>query len=1188
MGFCRRCGDIVVGPRCKCGGTSVAPVVQWNKASAEQDREDKWSRTYTRDKPAARSSSRGPPSSTAVEADSSTPTRRFPRPRSSTVSATVTLDTRVSAHIASYQEPSRIDRRLDDPPSPVASDIVQADILHDPETFELSKAYGSVLQPKETLQTFACAICMSPFPPDATIYPDPSSPSLTADSGGRFLCRPCFIVNGGSKGDCYGCHKPVLILKREGGFVETSNRVYHKQCYRCEGCFKNIGDNPMVDLLGRPSCASCFDTCLTRQDDARLTPHNPPKEPEEKYSNIGGYAGGRTPGDVERKAIPALEELEQRLGIRSKTREGSPVVETPVRRHITGDLPDSKKTVSRLSIGADNPVSRVYERFKSEGPGTFQAPSDDDAPLRYSERYKDSRQTASRASLSKYEQPKARDSALDEEAKPFRYSDRYRKDEQGAPRSSLGSESAASFSANKHRTEESTTSRPSTDGDYLASRSFDNFDDEKPFTSRSSLGGGSSFSRSSERFKTPEPTTPGSRRKSFVDGTSSSKPTEDAIEEMKRRFMRTSISSSEVTDLKPASPVPDSPSQPPLSTRDYIKPILKSRSSTPSLSSVPVVTSSIDVVHAPTPERMSGVGGPVTARSLGLRSKSSMSTLSTDIERSVNTPELVSDFSDSNTQSSGATTPPIANLSLRKAGNDQTPTKTRASHNSTTSTSTSRKSALRSQRSLENLRIPAPLSPETKCARCQIPLFTTNGGKFVTVPEEPTVSGSAPKVYHSDCFRCSVCDGMFAASNNGQAIFVRSAGGPCHVECAPPKTVKTRTWSTPARPVFKSDLSSTESSYASSVSSGRFGDTSSIETSSTSDRLERFDRGPQTAGPTTSSFPRFGGPNHCPGCAKSVSVMERGVVPGPQSTRWHATCLVCGGQEARGRNGRRINGRPGCGKKLDSAAKSDGEGGVWCRECLLILPASLRSNSPVKSVSAAPDTGSSPWSNRSSTPGTSVGRISQQFTGTTTIARQETGRGDVPGSDSEGGIPRQVTGGALNPTHQLGLQGLARQHTGGASSGVRAQFTGGDSGVRSHHTGGDGVRTHYTGGDGVRTHYTGGDGVRTHCTGGDGIRTHHTGGGGIRIHTTGGDGVRTHYTGGSSAAVRSHLTGGTSGAIRTQLTGGGSSVAPRTPVTRPKSVGGFRNYRNADEGRGMYLVKQLTDSTGAFSGNDRY
>ena len=61
--------------------------------------------------------------------------------------------------------------------------------------------------------------------------------------------------------------------------------------------------------------------------------------------------------------------------------------------------------------------------------------------------------------------------------------------------------------------------------------------------------------------------------------------------------------------------------------------------------------------------------------------------------------------------------------------------------------------------------------------------------------------------------------------------------------------------------------------------------------------------------------------------------MERGVVPGPQGTRWHANCLLCGGKEAKGR--RKEEGKPGCGKKLDSAAKTDCDGRVWCRECLV-------------------------------------------------------------------------------------------------------------------------------------------------------------------------------------------------------------------------------------------------------------
>jgi len=70
--------------------------------------------------------------------------------------------------------------------------------------------------------------------------------------------------------------------------------------------------------------------------------------------------------------------------------------------------------------------------------------------------------------------------------------------------------------------------------------------------------------------------------------------------------------------------------------------------------------------------------------------------------------------------------------------------------------------------------------------------------------------------------------------------------------------------------------------------------------------------------------------------------MEHGVVPGPQGTRWHALCLVCGGKREVSNpwglwKGREEKGKAeiGCGKKLDSAAKSTKDGNVWCRECLV-------------------------------------------------------------------------------------------------------------------------------------------------------------------------------------------------------------------------------------------------------------
>lgn len=207
------------------------------------------------------------------------------------------------------------------PPSPLkfsttfsdpASDILPSFSAHEPT---LSKVYGSVLQPKETLPLHSCAICQAVFPPDSTLYPNPSDPSDVKS----FLCRQCFTVSGGSKGNCPSCSRPVLALKAEGGFVQSGGKYWHKQCFNCMSCFKNIGGTPMVDLFGRPSCADCFDNCLKRDHPAtpkknRTSANNSP--------NLGARLSSSY-GSQSREGSPMLEELEQRLGI-VRSRESTP------------------------------------------------------------------------------------------------------------------------------------------------------------------------------------------------------------------------------------------------------------------------------------------------------------------------------------------------------------------------------------------------------------------------------------------------------------------------------------------------------------------------------------------------------------------------------------------------------------------------------------------------------------------------------------------------------------------------------------------------------------------------------------------------------------------------------------------------------------------------------------------------
>lgn len=258
----------------------------------------------------------------------------------------------MNAHIARTTQSTR-------PPSPLKksttvmdsdTDILPSFLPHEPT---LSKVYGSILQPKESLPLHSCAICTSIFPPDATIYPNPSTGHT--DSSG-FLCRNCFITNGGTKGTCPGCSRPVLTLKAEGEYIESTGKYWHKSCFNCAGCFKNIGNSPMVDLLGRPSCVACFDTCLRRADPTtpkkgRTTSNN--NTPTSAAKNLGGLNSDY--GRKSRESSPAIEELEQRLGI-SKSRETSPTAHRLRRSssYIEG-------TVSNPSLHQLNQSQRLKE-----------------------------------------------------------------------------------------------------------------------------------------------------------------------------------------------------------------------------------------------------------------------------------------------------------------------------------------------------------------------------------------------------------------------------------------------------------------------------------------------------------------------------------------------------------------------------------------------------------------------------------------------------------------------------------------------------------------------------------------------------------------------------------------------------------------------------------------------------------
>ncbi|KAG6911858.1 hypothetical protein DXG01_000105 [Tephrocybe rancida] len=872
MGFCRRCGEIVAGVRCKCGGTAVAPVIPWNQTNQIENTHDKWSKTYVQ-RPRSVSPTRPitPPATGSTTVTQASPTKRFPRPLSHAPSSSK-LENQVSAHIAS----STPDTRRPSSPLKYGTRVSapEADILPSLNDTTLSKVYGSVLQPKESLTTHSCALCCSPFPPDATIYPDPAS----SDSS-RFLCRPCYTANGGTKGVCPTCSRPVLTLKSEGQFIHAADQYWHKRCFNCSGCFKYIGETPMVDFLGRPSCADCFEGSLKRDPATpkkyiSTSAKNSPRI--EKSQNIGGMSSASKTGSRKsREGSPAIEELEHRLGIK---REGSPALEDLSQRLAAMKMPN--------------------------------------------------------------------------------YVD-------GSP---TGRKLAISHQENRHLSQSSES--PRSHMDYSPNRTAH-------MRSPPAIGKPTALQRQS---------------------TGSPAATAVAIEEMKQRFTK--------------SPSPSRGTSSPISPAIQNTPPLGLSRSFNSMRSSPIAAPRFDPSPASSP--LSPIMPP--------------------------TPDLMSDFSDTTTQSSFGPDSPLGNdetndvfnalkaygtgygsrytrrdffdesedaIVEETASQMGTPTRTpnsvrsRATPPSKSSWSTPSFISPSQSKSLKSSPFPSSNAPSgssptptsSSCEGCGKNLFSIRGGgKFVTVPGDGAVPSSM--TYHVECFRCAVCDGVFSDANAGQAVFVKANGGACHVEfvirlsqCAPPAKVTIHkvptiasspvaTASPPVRPAMKTPHS----------------------TPASSSRLERL---PSTAPPTTvnTSFPRFGSRTTCPGCANSVSPMEQGVVPGPQNTRWHASCLVCGGKKEtpkgmviwRSREEKKIE--PGCGKKLDSAAKTGVDGG------LLLGVGGSPQPSPTRAPLSPTFTGPS--------------RLTPQITGTTTIARQFTGIGGDPG------LLRQLTGGGLSPTRSI-------------------------------------------------------------------------------------------------------------------------------------------------------------------------
>lgn len=661
---------VCISSRCSYFSSKTpAPVVSWKDHDAESN--DKWSRTYVlRDRSASLS---------ATQFKGNT--------KSASTSLPADLSARVSAHIVAV---ASVDPQAAVLKPTVTGPAPEVGILPSPSDSTLSKVYGSVLQPKESLATFSCWVCGDVFPPDATIYPDPRSPDSA--SANCFLCRGCFMDNGGTKGTCPTCSRPVLTLKSEGGFVHSTGKYWHKRCFNCNACQKNIGDAPLVDLLGRPSCPDCFDSCLRRPSERDQAPSTPTKLMRHSpiaRRNIGGMETTNSTTTTQfasssREASPALEELEQRLGIVRNTREGSPSLE-----ELSQKLSSIGKEPSRARRD-----SRHSERFRSPEPeDVFSGSPERVSGLRYST---------------------------------------------GTP--------------------------------------------------------------SPVRKQTTEP-----------NGNSSPAPTPEAIEEMKSRFMKSATASSpsmssplnhlaqSFTTIFPSQlhtpsrtrpssslPAPITPTPSELANETRVKGFIDENDALLSLIHSPT--------ELPTPDFVSDASDDTEPLSPSAESqlcgsqgdaKLSIVNQHDDVHRDTESDARESTQLDTHEKRVSLGAPPMA---TEQAGGglvtsiDQPSKKVDTNMTPPSKIPVARKSL--GTKVINQAATPAsmvmPASSSTaRCTKCTGFLFTDGEGRYLTLPAE---EGAKSKMYHVECFRCVVCEGTFEEGGNGQAIFVKAHGGPCHVE----------------------------------------------------------------------------------------------------------------------------------------------------------------------------------------------------------------------------------------------------------------------------------------------------------------------------------------------------------------------------------------------------------------------
>lgn len=241
----------------------------------------------------------------------------------------------------------------------------------DPDSSQLSKVVGSVIEPREKRERWHCFACGFVFPRDSTIYAPPTraatasttsvsqpgagfDPTLFEPDGepNCYFCRPCYAERY-SLGECSECGGDILgTTRQDGAFVRvpTTGAMYHGRCYACVHCGVVAAPPPLGDgasvIIGMhnlPLCEACFEA-----DPQAPRQSHPVQDRQSDAGDLSlelGKSEGARPKRKDAKS-KAMDELRQRLHL-------SPMKQTPHQasaastRH--GDIaPSGEETTPRL------------------------------------------------------------------------------------------------------------------------------------------------------------------------------------------------------------------------------------------------------------------------------------------------------------------------------------------------------------------------------------------------------------------------------------------------------------------------------------------------------------------------------------------------------------------------------------------------------------------------------------------------------------------------------------------------------------------------------------------------------------------------------------------------------------------------------------------------------------------------